>query len=206
MSRYRGHVAEQEERPPFSLSERFDEALVYASRVHGGQVRKGTSVPYVAHVLGVASLVLEDGGDEDQAIAALLHDAAEDQGGRERLEDIRRRFGDRVAGIVDACTDTYETPKPPWRVRKEGYVEHLRREEDVGALRVSLADKLHNARAIVLDYREIGEALWARFNRGRDDQLWYYRSLLGVFAERCPGPMFDELRRTVEELDRLCRT
>ena len=187
------------------LTRRFDDALLYASHVHGGQKRKATEIPYIAHLLGVASLVLEDGGDEDEAIAALLHDAGEDQGGAPRVADIRARFGDRVADIVAACSDSDVVDprkKPPWRNRKRKYLAHLRAyPPDV--LRVSVADKLHNARAILADYRQHGNALWKRFNAGRDDQLWYYRSLVDRFRQMRPGRLTDELARVVGELDRL---
>jgi hypothetical protein len=179
---------------------RFEEALVYTAQVHAEQKRKGTQTPYLAHLLGVAALVLGDGGSEDEAIAALLHDAVEDAGGHERLEDIRARFGECVAGIVAECSDSVEQPKPPWRKRKEAYIAHLGTASEA-ALRVSLADKLDNARAILRDYRECGEELWKRFNAGRESQLWYYRSLAEAFQERCPGPMADELARVVGELE-----
>lgn len=182
------------------LSDRITEAFGYALELHRRQARKGTPIPYLSHPIGVASLVLEDGGDEEQAIAALLHDAAEDQGGRETLEEIRRRFGERVARIVDGCTDTYENPKPPWRTRKEGYLARLAGEEEE-VLRVSVADKLHNARAILADYRELGEAFWDRFNAGPDEILWYFRRLVDIFRGRLPGRMAEELARTVAELE-----
>ncbi|HSP56421.1 MAG TPA: HD domain-containing protein [Dehalococcoidia bacterium] len=183
------------------LGSRFDRAVIYAIHIHGGQARKGTTIPYVTHLFSVAALVLEDGGDEDEAIGALLHDAAEDQGGRPRLEDIRARFGERVAQIVDFCTDTYYTPKPPYRQRKESYVAHLRDQTDQGALRVSLADKLHNARCILFDARHLGDHLWQRFNAGKEDQLWYHRSLLAAFRPVCHSPMVEEYERVVAELE-----
>ncbi len=182
------------------LGERFEEALVYSARIHDAQVRKASDVPYVSHLLGVAALVLEDGGDEDEAIGALLHDAAEDQGGRERLEDIRRRFGDRVAAIVDGCTDTYETPKPDWDLRKRAYIEHLREVGDLGILRVSLADKLHNARSIFRDLSLSGDEVWERFTRGREQQLWYYGALVEVFRGRVDSPMVAELDVILAEM------
>ena len=178
---------------------RFEEALLLASRLHVDQKKKGTEVPYVAHLLGVASIVLEDGGDEDQAIAALLHDAVEDQGGRPRLADIRARFGERVAMIVEGCTDAETVPKPEWRERKRRYLEHLRHAPPE-VLRVSVADKVHNARAILADYRNVGEALWARFNGGKAGTLWYYGCLVNVFREVRPGPLTEELTRVVEGL------
>ena|SRR5438093_5937979 len=188
---------------PVALGERFADAVAYAAKAHGAQLRKGTSIPYLSHLLSVAALVLEDGGGEDEAIGGLLHDAAEDAGGLDRLDDIRERFGEAVARIVDGCTDTYEDPKPDWRERKERYLEHLRTETDERILRVSLADKLHNARSILRDHREIGELVWRRFNRGADQQMWYYRELEGIFARKKPGPLFDEFYRTVDELERL---
>lgn len=188
------------------LGPRFEEALRYVLRVHGGQTRRATTIPYVAHLLGVASLVLGDGGGEDEAIAALLHDAVEDQGGAERMEDIRRRFGDRVGGLVAACTEIHGEPKPPWRVRKEAYLEHLRRLEDEGALRVSLADKLDNARSMVADRRVMGDGLFDRFNAPKDSQRWYYEQLVDAFSSSpLKGPMVEELREQVAVLfeDRL---
>jgi (p)ppGpp synthase/HD superfamily hydrolase len=188
------------------LGPRFDEALVYAADVHRDQRRVGTGTPYIAHLLHVAALVIEDGTlagepSEDEAIAALLHDAAEDQGGEERLADIRLRFGERVAEIVTACSDTFEDPKPPWRERKEAYIARLRTETDRGILRVSLADTVHNCRAILVDYRLLGDALWTRFHRDAESP-WYYRTLAGVFRERMADSFLTvELGRAVAELD-----
>src|SRR5919198_6077156 len=152
-----------------TLSSRFGEAAEYAIEVHRGQVRKGNDVPYVAHLFAVASMVLEDGADEDVAIAALLHDAAEDQGGEGRLRDIRDRFGGRVAQIVEACSDTLASPKPPWKERKEAYLKRLANEDDRGVLLVSLADKLHNARSLLRDLNTLGDsdALWNRVHAGK---------------------------------------
>ncbi len=168
------------------LTERFDIALVYASDAHREQFRKGSGVPYIAHLLGVASIALEYGADEDQAIAALLHDAVEDQGGLERLEDIRSRFGERVAGIVADCTDSHVIPKPPWRERKEQYVASLDG-KPAASLLVSLADKTHNAEAIVADLERSGEEVWMRFTGKRDGTLWYYETLALTFARLVPG-------------------
>jgi len=148
--------------------------------------------------------VIDAGGSEDEAIAALLHDAVEDQGGVATLDRIRTQFGSSVAAIVEACSDTDALPKPPWRARKEAYVEHLRT-APTSVLRVSLADKLNNLRAIVRDYGEIGEALWARFNP-HADHVWYYGSLLEVFEERFPVPMTTELRETYDRLLQLMNT
>ncbi|HPA51190.1 MAG TPA: HD domain-containing protein [Thermoanaerobaculia bacterium] len=181
------------------LSSRFDEALAFAVELHREQPRKGTGVPYVSHLLSVAALVLEHGGSEDQAIAALLHDAVEDQGGRPTAERIRERFGDLVADIVDGCTDTDVSPKPPWRLRKEAYVARVRNEPAHVRL-VSAADKLHNARTMVTDLRIHGPALWERFNAGRDETLWYLESLVAAFREAGSTPIVEELARTVAEL------
>jgi (p)ppGpp synthase/HD superfamily hydrolase len=178
------------------LTDRFDDALAYASRIHRDQRRKGTEIPYVSHLLAVASLTLEHGGDEDQAIAALLHDAAEDQGGAERLADIEARFGPAVARIVHDCTDSWVEPKPDWRQRKEAYLAALAHKPQASLL-VSLADKTHNARAIVADLRCSGESLWDRFWAGRDGTLWYYAELASAFGRHLPGPLADELGRQV---------
>ena len=186
------------------LTSRFRSAMQFSLELHEIQLRKGTQTPYIAHLLAVTALVLEDGGDEDQAIAALLHDAVEDQGGLRTLDEIRRRFGEQVAMIVDACTDTYDSPKPPWQARKEKYLEHLR-EAPQSVLRVSLADKLHNGRSIVRDLRLSGESTWSRFNGGKEGTLWYYRSLLNVFQAVCTSKMVPELAETVQEMENLAR-
>jgi len=183
---------------------RFNEALQFAESAHQSQRRKGTTIPYVAHLLAVTAIVLEHGGDEDQAIAALLHDAVEDQGGLEMEKTIRTRFGDRVATIVMHCTDAVEEPKPPWRERKEVYLSKLPGKPRE-ALLVSAADKLHNARSILADYRQIGEKLWIRFRGGRDGTLWYYRGLADGFATSLPGSLATELSRVVSELDQVVR-
>ncbi|MEE4153542.1 MAG: HD domain-containing protein [Erythrobacter sp.] len=185
-----------------TLTERFDDALAYASRIHRTQIRKGSDTPYVAHLLGVASLALEFGADEDQAIAALLHDAVEDQGGAERLADIRARYGDCVAAIVADCTDSEIEPKPPWRQRKEAYIASLA-DKPAASLLVSIADKTHNAGAINADLRVVGEALWSRFTGGKEGTLWYYRSLADAFARLLPGPPSDRLGREVDEMEEL---
>ena len=196
--------------PRFRLTEHFDRAVQYANRIHANQTRKGTDVPYMTHLLGVASLVLENGAQsEEEVIGSLLHDAAEDQGGRPRLEDIREQFGEQVAHIVDACTDSYESPKPPWRPRKEAYVAHVRQRVERGgdepALRVSLADKLHNTRAIIADVRESGDALFERFSGKKDGTIWYYTALVDAFRG-FPNRMVGELEREVTELRRLAGT
>jgi len=183
---------------------RFEEALVYATRLHNGQNRKGTGIPYVAHLLAVTALVIEWGGDEDMAIAALLHDAVEDQGGMVTLADIHRRFGERVARIVDGCTDSYDQPKPAWRKRKEDYLQKLQGEPADVRL-VSLADKVHNARSILSDLRKEGISALDRFRGGREGTLWYYHSLVDVFNEVETTPQTAELRHLVEEMDLLAR-
>jgi GTP pyrophosphokinase len=183
------------------LTGRFFEAASYAAEAHKEQKRKGTEIPYISHLLAVASFVLDDGGGEDEAIAALLHDAAEDQGGRPRLEDIRARFGDNVARIVEDCTDTFSTPKEPWMERKERYIEHART-LDRASLRVSAADKVHNAYTILRDLRTVGDAVWARFKHPPDDILWYYGGLIRSYREAGGGPLVDELERVVRGIKR----
>jgi GTP pyrophosphokinase len=185
-----------------ALSRRFQEALTFAAQLHAGQTRKGTGIPYISHLLGVTSIVLEHGADEDEAIAALLHDAVEDAGGVDTLEKIRSRFGNTVAEIVAGCTDAWTDPKPPWRARKEAYIAHLQIASP-SELLVSAADKLHNARTILNDYRVLGEDIWKRFNGGKTGTLWYYRSLVEVLQSRYSSPLVDELDRVVCELERL---
>ena len=184
-----------------TLTDRFDVALRYAHEAHASQTRKGTGAPYLGHLMGVASIVLDDGGSEDEAIAALLHDAAEDQGGRPRLADIRLRFGDAVARIVEDCTDSWETPKPPWAERKMAYVEHARTLPP-SSLRVSAADKVHNSYAILRDLRNIGEAVWERFNASADDVIAYYQGLVRAYREAGGGRLVDELERIVRGIER----
>jgi GTP pyrophosphokinase len=184
-----------------ALWTRFQEALVSASELHAGQVRKGTSVPYIAHLLAVAGIALYHGATEDEAIVALLHDAIEDRGGSDTREEIRRRFGDVVTAIVDGCTDAETIPKPPWRQRKEAYIAHLAQAS--GSVRlISAADKLDNARAVLRDYRARGEKLWERFNGGRDGTLWYYRAVANALRQAGSSPLVDELDRLVLELER----
>jgi (p)ppGpp synthase/HD superfamily hydrolase len=183
------------------LTERFDEAVRYAREMHEGQGRKGTQLPYLGHLLGVASIVLDDGGDEDQAIGGLLHDGPEDRGGRERLEDIRRHFGDAVARMVEGCTDSWTTPKEAWLMRKERYVEQARTLPP-DTLRVSAADKVHNAYAILRDLRRVGEQVWERFDATPDDTLWYYQALVRSYREAGGGALVDELERIVRGIER----
>jgi (p)ppGpp synthase/HD superfamily hydrolase len=188
--------------PSGVLTSRFYRALVYAASAHDGHVRKGTRIPYVSHLLIVAGLVLEHGGNEDEAIAALLHDAVEDRGGEVRLSDIRAQFGDTVADIVLACSDTTENPKPEWRTRKSDYIRHLDVAPDSVRL-VSASDKLANARSLIQDYRAVGEQLWDRFSAPRDSQLWYYGSLVDAFNRLGPPSLARELDAAVAELERL---
>jgi (p)ppGpp synthase/HD superfamily hydrolase len=184
------------------LGERFVDALGYATRVHHGQLRGKDGQPYIAHLLRVAGLVIQEDGSEDEAIAALLHDAAEDQGGLERLEDIRRRFGHPVADIVDECTDSYGDPKPPWRRRKEDYIRSLD-EVSPGGMLVSIADKLDNMHTIVRGIRIHGAEQWARGEKSAEDVRWFYGTLASRFSALRPGPLSDELARTVAELEDL---
>ncbi|MCW2225696.1 (p)ppGpp synthase/HD superfamily hydrolase [Bradyrhizobium japonicum] len=178
------------------LSKIFDEALVYAADLHRDQIRKGSGIPYIAHLMSVSSRVLSAGGSEVQAIGGLLHDAAEDQGGEATLEVIGARFGPDVARIVADCTDSWAEPKPEWRTRKEAYLSKLPTKPTTSLL-VSLADKVDNAEAILSDYRQIGEGVWQRFTGGRDGTIWYYRTLSAIFDQALPSPLARDLSRLV---------
>ena len=195
-------------------SARLSEAFTLASRLHRNQTRKRAAdeqdtpaIPYIAHLMAVAALVLEHGGDENEAIAALLHDGPEDQGGQATLDDIRGRFGDRVADIVEGCSDTLVADpddKPPWRARKESYLDHLRETTSDSVFLVSLCDKVHNLGSIRTDYRRIGGALWERFTGKRDGTLWYYGKLLRAYREKAPPRCADlvaEFERIYLDLD-----
>jgi (p)ppGpp synthase/HD superfamily hydrolase len=184
------------------LSNRFVKAVGYAARLHARQVRKRTERPYIGHLLSVTSIVIEYGGDEDMAIAALLHDAVEDQGGLARLREIRRKFGKHVAEIVDGCTDSYTQPKPPWRERKRTYVERVGSESEDVRL-VSAADKLSNTREVLHDFRVHGEAVFERFAGKKEGTLWYYRALVIAFRKAGSNPLVEELDRVVTELESL---
>ena len=201
------------------LTDRFNDALVYAHNLHRHQPRKGRDIPYIGHLLGVASLVLENGGDEDMAIAALLHDAVEDQGGLPRRDEIKDKFGERVSRIVMGCTDSDAvdpTQKLPWCDRKQDYIKHVREEADPDVRMVSVADKVHNARAILTDHFEAGDACFDRFSGRKDGTLWYYRSLVDAFREAESRHhdetstgigrrrLIDELERVVEQLESRC--
>lgn len=182
------------------LTKRFEDALVYATELHSGQNRKRSQVPYIAHLLGVTSLVLEDGGDEDESIAALLHDAVEDQGGLKTLEAIRERYGEHVATIVSACTDSFTEPKPPWRERKESYIKILR-QAGPSVQRVSLADKVYNARSTLRDLRREGQSAWSKFKQGKEGALWYYQAIIEALDARSTSYLLTELKEIVAELD-----
>lgn len=186
------------------LSDRFSDALVYAAQLHAKQMRKGSGAPYVSHLLRVAGMALEHGADEDEAIAALLHDAIEDQGGAATRDAIRRRFGQRVVEIVDGCTDTDQQPKPPWRPRKEAYLTHLRTASRSVRL-ISACDKLDNASSILAEYRACGESVWERFRGGREGTLWYLQSVVEILKQAEASPLVEELERVVRELASLSR-
>jgi (p)ppGpp synthase/HD superfamily hydrolase len=189
-----------------AFTAQFEKALTFATRLHASQTRKGTEIPYVAHLLGVSSIAIDYGATEEEAIAALLHDAVEDQGGQRTLRRIHRRFGPAVADIVLGCSDTDVVPKPPWRERKEAYITHLLTAPPSVRL-VSASDKLHNARAIVADYRVVDEQLWERFTGGKEGTLWYYRELVTTFRDSGTVPaLVAELDLTVSEMERLTAT
>jgi (p)ppGpp synthase/HD superfamily hydrolase len=183
------------------LTNRFYEALNFTCRLHDGHLRKGTQIPYLSHLLAVAGLVMENGGNEDEVIAALLHDGPEDRGGRPVLDEIRHRFGDNVAGIVEGCSDTLKKKKPEWKARKQKYLAHLPK-ASASARLISACDKLHNSRCILRDYRLIGEAIWGRFSGGKKGTLWYYRALVGAYRRVESTPLIDELDTVVTELER----
>ena len=184
------------------LGPRLQRAFRYAAKKHAGQARKGTAVPYLSHLMAVTSLVLEAGGDEEMAIAALLHDVVEDCGGMPRLREIQKRFGSRVAKIVEGCTDSFTQPKPEWIERKKEYLREVKHADDETRL-VSASDKLHNVRTILADYRQNGEAIWTRFNGKKEGTLWYYRALSDEYARK-PNRITHELEIVVTELERLC--
>jgi (p)ppGpp synthase/HD superfamily hydrolase len=186
------------------LGPRFLRAFLFVAEKHKGQTRKASTIPYIAHLMGVASLVLEAGGDEDLAIAALLHDVVEDCGGKPMLKEVRRRFGARVAHVVEGCTDDDMgiQPKPAWRERKETYLRHLRT-ADADTRLVSAADKLNNVRSILSDYRAVGESVWERFKGGREGTLWYYRTLLEIFLEHEANRVTRDFELAVRELNSL---
>ena len=191
-------------KPPH-LGPRLQKAFRYAAEKHAGQTRKQTAVPYLSHLMAVTSLVLEGGGDEDMAIAALLHDVVEDCGGMPRLREVHKMFGTRVAKIVEGCTDSFVDPKLPWIVRKKEYLERLKH-EDAETRLVSASDKLHNVRTVIADYRQDGESIWKRFSGGRDGTLWYYRALSDEFQQRKANRITRELAIAVRELEKTVGT
>jgi GTP pyrophosphokinase len=204
------NIQKQEPDDFLHLTSQFTLAIDYARQIHVNY-RKGTNVPYMAHLLGVASLVMGETGHvsfpltEEMVIGALLHDAVEDEGGLPRLRDIEANFGKEVAAIVEGCTDSFEedaSKKQEWKQRKVSYIERLRKEPQ-GVLLVSTADKLYNARAILQDYREVAGEIWKRFRRGRNEQLWYFRELLNVYEGRGTNRLVEELKRVVVELAEL---
>jgi (p)ppGpp synthase/HD superfamily hydrolase len=190
-------------RPP-ELGPRLQSAFRYAAEKHAGQTRKQTAVPYLSHLMAVASLVLEAGGDEDMAIAALLHDVVEDCGGIPRLREIRKEFGAEVTKIVIRCTDSFGEPKPEWMLRKKAYLREVKRADRRSRL-VSASDKLHNVRTILTDYRQDGESIWERFSGKKEGTLWYYRALSDEFQKRNPNRITRELALAVAELEHATR-
>lgn len=183
------------------LGPRFADALRLANELHSGQTRKASQVPYVSHVLAVTATVLEYGGDEDTAIAALLHDTVEDCGGLPTADLIRNQFGPRVAELVLGCSDTTETPKPPWHERKQRYLEHLSSAQPA-VLLISVADKLHNLRSLLREERRHGADLWSLFRAGRDGTLWYFERLVEIFRQSSlPIALVEELTLAFHELE-----
>ena len=182
--------------------EKFEEALVHAARLHRDQTRKGTDIPYVTHLLAVAAIVGENGGTEDEVVAALLHDAIEDT--PETEESLEARFGEAVAEIVAECSDADVIPKPPWKERKEAYVARAATLSPSARL-VSSADKLHNARSIFADLRTEGDGLWSRFTGNKEGTLWYYRALVETYKATGTTPIVEELDRVLSEIEALAR-
>ena len=180
------------------LTKKYDDALHFASKLHRTQKRKGTEIPYISHLISVSALVLEHGGSEVQAIAGLLHDAVEDQGGEKILKIIKEKFGNEVAEIVVDCTDAWADPKPPWKQRKEDYLAKLH-EKPSSSILVSLCDKVHNAEAILNDKMRLGDAIYDRFNQGKEGTIWYYKALSMIFSEKMPGTLSERLTRAVNE-------
>jgi (p)ppGpp synthase/HD superfamily hydrolase len=192
-------MATRTAKPP-KLGPRLQRAFRYAAEKHAGQTRKQTAVPYLSHLMAVAALVLEAGGDEDVAIAALLHDVVEDCGGMPRLREVRRMFGARVAKIVEGCTDSFGEPKAEWVERKKGYLRELKH-ADAETRLVSASDKLHNVRTILADYRQDGESIWKRFTGKKEGTLWYYRALSDEYQRRGLNRNTRELEIAVAQLE-----
>jgi (p)ppGpp synthase/HD superfamily hydrolase len=193
-------MGQRNRKAPPHLGPRLQRAFRYAAEKHAGQTRKQSAVPYISHLMAVASLVLEAGGDEDMAIAALLHDVVEDCGGMPRLREVRKQFGPRVANIVEGCTDSFGEPKPEWVERKKDYLREVKHANAETRL-VSASDKLHNVRTILADYRQHGEAIWTRFTGKREGTLWYYRALTDEYQRRGPSRITRELEIAVAELE-----
>ncbi|MEM7555295.1 MAG: HD domain-containing protein [Cyanobacteria bacterium P01_A01_bin.84] len=181
------------------LTDKFETALVYATRLHANQTRKMSGVPYISHLLSVTALILEAGGTENEAIAGLLHDAVEDQGGSQTREEIRKIFGSEVVTIIDGCTEWDTYPKPPWEERKRKYLENLSH-ANTSLRRVSLADKLHNARSLLADWQKFGDEIWTRFNGGKEKTLWFYHSLIGIYEKTGSDWMTGEFKQVVSQL------
>lgn len=185
---------------PMAFSSRFEDALVFSNQVHASQKRKGSGAPYFAHIMGVTALVLEDGGSEEEAIAALLHDSAEDQGGKAMLAAIRDKFGEKTARIVEECSDTLVAPKPPWKKRKENHLRVLETASDE-TIRIMLADKVYNARNLLRGLTEHGDQVWENFKGGRDGTLWYFRQMHTLFSQRHSGYMLNEFTRLIQAIE-----
>ncbi len=183
------------------LTSRFEEALVYANHLHSKQTRKVSHAPYMVHLMSVAALVLEDGGNEDEAISGLLHDAIEDQGGKKTLKEIKSRFGSKVAEIVEGCSNL-STTSLPWKERKEEFINKLD-QAIPEVIRVEVADKLHNARSILYDYREYGSHIWSKFNGGKEGTIWYYRKMINVLKRRSNSQLVQELDKVVRDIANL---
>ena len=182
------------------LTSRFESALVYATQLHSNQVRKGSGIPYISHLLSVTALILEDGGNEDEAIAGLLHDAIEDQGGEATYKVIQEKFGDTVASIIRDCSESTTIPKPPWKERKLLSIEHLRNANS-SVRRVMLADKLHNARSILADWHREGDTVWERFKGKKEGTLWYYNSIAETIRDFPDNFLATEILKVVQELN-----
>lgn len=185
------------------MSERFVGAMELANELHGDQIRKGTTVPYISHLLIVSGMVLQHGGNEDEAIGALLHDSVEDCGGKPVMVKIRKRFGDKIADLVDGCSETDIQPKPPWLERKKDYIENIK--SAIPSVRlITCADKIHNASSIISEYRKVGEKVWDRFKANKNETLWFYSSFVAAMQEAGENrPILNELVLVVNELKEL---
>lgn len=178
------------------LTAQFEKALIFATRLHADQTRKGDGTPYIGHLLSVTGLVIEDGGSEEEAIAALLHDAIEDQGGEATRRTILQQFGAEVTRIVEGCSEPFSSPKPPWKTRKLQYIAQLQN-ADESICRVSLADKLHNMRSLVKQYQQQGEVIWQAFHGGKEGTIWFYNELLDCYRSKINSPMLAELEKII---------